>query len=93
MKIQWTDRSNSGIRNHLEINGLLMGWVSPDVSGTGFSVHCMWMREPDDLRVKDGLLYPTQYPEDTNFETFAKARTALRNSARVIYISGWRGEA
>lgn len=91
MKIQWKDRSKSRVRNHLEINGMLMGWVS--VEDTGFSVHCMWMREPGDDRVRAGLLYPTQYPEEVIFETFAKARTALRNSARVIYISGWRNDA
>ncbi len=90
MKIEWTDRSKSLVRNHLEINGRMMGWVS--VEETGFSVHCMWMRTPDDDRVLAGLMYPTQYPEDTIFETFAKARAALLDSARVIYISGWRND-
>jgi hypothetical protein len=89
MKIKWKD-SKQLKRNHLEINGRLMGWIS--VEDTGFSVLCMWMREPGDDRVLAGLMYPTQYPEDTIFETFAQARAALLDSARVIYMGGWRND-
>jgi hypothetical protein len=57
----------------------LVGWVqNHPVSGEGFRVYCHWISDGD-------------YPENKVFETAKQARRALKATATVAIIGGFRG--
>lgn len=55
----------------------IVGWVGTVPSKPGFHVYCHWISDGD-------------YPENKVFGTVKQARRALKASAIVAIVGGWR---
>lgn len=80
MRAKWNKRPGGDEELHLHSTAgwIYMGWVQPTIGG--FNVLCCWLESSAE-----------DYPETKIFETAKQARRALKASAIVAFIGGFRG--